>query len=218
MYHVAASETGLLVPTLPVQSVLMNDASDRLLWLRRRADLPSKADAARAYGIPYEIYKKLEDGTRGLTPEHTDRIANYHGVSRGWLMFNEGAPEGENSVPLAGFIGAGQEITLFDDNENIGRTDALIAGPDAIALEVRGDSMFPLARNSDLIFVGPPRRDLDRLLGYECAVRLHDGRQLFKILERGSKQGLFDLRSYNAEPMRDQQVHSAGAFIGVRRR
>ena len=85
--------------------------------------------------------------------------------------------------------------------------DALVAGPDTVALEVRGDSMFPLAHNRDVIFVGPPRRDLSGLVGFECAVALQDGRRFFKIIERGSKPHLFDLRSYNAEPIRDVEVH-----------
>lgn len=221
MYRLAASDMGLLVPSPPVQPVPMDDLVERLQWLRRKAELGSKADAARAYGINYETYKKLE-GTgdpRALTREHAETIATYHGVSRGWLMFGEGTPEGELRVPLAGYIGAGQEIALFDDiTTKHEMVDALVAGPDTVALEVRGDSMFPLAHNRDVIFVGPPRRELAGLVGLECAVALQDGRRFFKILERGSKPNLFDLRSYNAGPMRDVEVHSAGPFIGVRRR
>lgn len=197
----------------------MDDSVERLLWLRKRAEIGTKAEAARAYGIPYEIYKKLEDGTRALTKEHAETIATHHHISRGWLMFGEGVPQGELTIPLVGFIAAGQEISLFDDiGERAGTVDALIAGPETVALEVRGDSMFPLAKNRDIIFVGPPRRDLTRLVGYECALQLEDGRRLFKVLERGSKANLFDLRSYNADSIRDVSIHSAGAFIGVRRR
>lgn len=196
----------------------MDESVERLMWLRKRAEIATKADAARAYGIPYEIYKKLEDGSRSLTKEHADTIARHHHVSRGWLMFGEGTPNGEFDIPLVGLIAGGQEIVLFDDVEKKATVDALLAGPDAVALEVRGDSMFPLAHNRDIIFVGPPRRDVARLVGYECAVQLDDGRRMFKVIERGSRPNLYDLRSYNAEPLRDVAIHSAGPFIGVRRR
>jgi hypothetical protein len=49
-------------------------------------------------------------------------------------------------------------------------------------------------------------------------VQLEDGKRMFKILRRGSRHGLYDLASHNADPIRDQQVHSAGLFLGVRRR
>jgi SOS-response transcriptional repressor LexA len=199
----------------------MDDTVERLQWLRRKADLASRADAARAYGINYETYKKLEnpDDPRSLTREHAETIASYHHVSKGWLMFGEGTPEGETQVQLKGFIGAGQEVTLFEDiQDHHEMVDGIIAGPDTFALEVRGESMFPLAHNRDLIFVGPPRRKFEDLIGYECAVQLQDGRHFFKIIERGSRPHLFDLRSYNAEPMRDLDVHSAGMFLGVQRR
>lgn len=196
----------------------MDDTVERLQWLRARYDMGTKADAARAYGIPYEVYKKLEEGSRSLTKGHAERIAEHHRVSRGWLMFGEGSPTGDMSVPLAGFIGAGHEVVLFDDiGEAQGTVEAAIGGPDTVALEVRGDSMFPLARNGDKIFVGPPRRDLSKLIGQECAVQLDDGRRFFKILERGSKAGLYDLRSHNAAPMYDQHVHKAGTFLGLQR-
>lgn len=195
----------------------MDDGVERLIWLRQRAGLANKAEAARAYGIHYEIYKKLEAGDRQLTPEQAETIARHHRVSPGWLMFGEGTAEGEMQIEVTGFIGAGGQVVLFEDHGS-GKVDALIAGADAVALEVRGDSMFPLAYDKDIIFVGRPRRDVTRLIGREAAVNLQDGRRFFKILERGSKPGLYDLRSYNAEPIRDVEVHSAGAFFGVRRR
>ncbi len=199
----------------------MDDTVERLQWLRKKGNLPSKRAAARAYDVPYELYKKIEAGERALTREHAETIALWHGISRGWLMFGEGTPEGEVTVPLIGEIGGGQEVSLFPGGEeSYEATSALIAGHDAVAFRVRGDSMMPLAHDGDVIFVGPPRRgrDLSRLIGKECAVLLEDGRRFFKVLERGARDGVYDLHSYNAEPLRGVAVHSAGAFQGLKRR
>jgi phage repressor protein C with HTH and peptisase S24 domain len=199
----------------------MDDTAERLQWLRKKGGLPSKSTAAKAYGIAYEIYKKMESGERSLTREHAETIALWHTVSRGWLMFGEGTPEGEVTVPLIGEIGGGQEVSLFPGSEeHYEPASALIASHDAVAFRVRGNSMYPLAHDGDLIFIGPPRRgrDMARLIGKECGVLLEDGRRFFKVLERGSRDGLYDLHSYNAEPLRGVEVHSAGAFQGLKRR
>lgn len=199
----------------------MSDVVDRLMFLRKRAKLPTKARAAVAYGIGYEVYKKIEshraNDPRNLTSEHAVAIAGYHGVSPGWLMFGEGSPEGFTTIKLGGQIGAGQEIHLFDDNESHETVSSEIATADARAFEVKGDSMRPLALEHDYIFVGPERRDIAALIGCECAVLLDDGRRFFKVIENGSKKGLYNLISYNADAIRDVAVHSAGLFLGLRR-
>lgn len=199
----------------------MEDFVERLAWLRKLKNYESKREAAKNYGIGYETYKKITSGREGrnLTRDHVGKIAAHHRVSAGWLMFGEGTPEGEFSVPVRGFIAAGQEILLYDDVEAEGRlVDAILAGQEAAAFEVRGESMFPVARDGDIAFFAAPRRDIARIVGLECAVALHDGRRFFKLLERGAKQGLYDLHSYNAEPMRGVEVHEAGRLLGIRRK
>ncbi|KGT75830.1 hypothetical protein MA20_32090 [Bradyrhizobium japonicum] len=200
----------------------MKDVYDRLVWLRGlREDLKkSKKAAADAYGIGYEVYKKIETrgNDRGLTSEHALSIARFHRVSPGWVMFGEGRPQGLDTIKLIGEIGAGQEIRPFQDGgDDYERVSADIGDPNAVAFQVKGDSMLPLARNLDIIFVGPERRDIVSLIGRECAVVLDDGRRFFKVIEHGSKKGRQDLISYNAEPIRDVAIHSVGLFLGVKR-
>lgn len=199
----------------------MTDVADRLLFLRKKAKLGTKKDAATKYRIGYEVYKKIESkrstDPRNLTPDQCATIAKFHRVSQGWLMFGEGSPEGYTSIRLEGAIGAGQEINLFDDNETHETVSSEIAGAEARALEVRGDSMRPLARDGDIIFVGPEHRSIAELIGRECAVLLEDGRRFFKVIENSAKRGRYDLISYNAETIRDVAIHSAGLFLGLRR-
>jgi hypothetical protein len=66
--------------------------------------------------------------------------------------------------------------------------------------------MRPLAHHRDIVFVGPSRKDIEALLGLECAIVLEDGRRFFKVIENGSKKGFYDLLSYNAEPIRDSET------------
>jgi hypothetical protein len=200
----------------------MSEISDRIAFLMKSKGLDTLADAARAYGIPYEAFKKIASPNtsdpRGLTPENARKIARHHKVPAGWLVFNEGRPERLPGIPLLGKIGAGQEMMLFETPGNEDPIPSDFVGPDALAFEIEGDSMRPVAHNGDIAFFGPARRDLEHLIGVECAVLLQDGRRFFKIIERGARKGLYDLVSHNAGTIRDVEVHSAGPLLAVRRR
>jgi hypothetical protein len=203
----------------------MKTVVERLHFLRKKGQLRSKRAAAEAYGIGYEVYKKIEvhdsNDPRNLTKDQADQIARYHRVSPGWIMFGTGEMStrnagNERTVPLSGRIGAGQEVVAFerDETENV---SVEIGDLDGRAFQVIGPSMMPLARDGDYIFVGPERKDFTSLLGLECAVHLRDGRTFFKVLTNGSRKGRYTLISYNADPIVDVQVESAGPFLGLRR-
>lgn len=197
----------------------MNEV-ERLKFLRKRAKIGSAKKAAEFYGIGYDSYKKLENATdpHKLTAEQARKIARWHRISSGWVMFGEGKIDGDSEVRLEGSIGAGQEMILFEDATGYDTIDVSLASDESRAFEASGDSMLPLARNGDIVVVGPPTTSLKKLIGEECAVQLQDGRRFFKVLANGSKQGTFDLISYNAEPMRNMEVHSAGTLRGIIRR
>jgi hypothetical protein len=200
----------------------MSDMSDRIAYLMKRGKFKSVAAAARAYGIGYEVFKKIASHTasetRNLTPEHALKIARYHKVAPGWVMFGDGKPSGMGEIPLLGKIGAGQEMMVFETPGNEDPIPTDISVPGATAFEADGDSMMPLARHGDFVIVGPATEDISSLIGEECGVLLEDGRRFFKVIERGSKAGRYNLVSHNAATIRDVQIHSAGPLIAVRRR
>lgn len=221
MYRIPSIAGGPFVPQIQVRIVPM-ETWERLRWLRERGGLADLKKAAAAYHIGYETVKKISSasGARKLTVEHAKTIAAFHHVSPGWLMFGEGTPEGRLRIPLGGFVVGGQAIELIESGHPTGETvDAVLAGPAAIAFEIRSDSMSPLAREGDIAFFGPPIRgsDIRRLVGQDCAVQLEDGRHLFKILERGDGD-LYNLHSYNASVIRKEAVHEARKLLAVRRR
>lgn len=184
---------------------------DRVRALMAEENITSAVDAAKTYGLGYEATKKLLNGRRPMNPAQALRIGRHHHVPAAWLLFGDTPP-----APLIGKIGAGQRVYPFDGDTRR-TTTPVISHEDTYAFIVEGESMLPLARPGDHVFFGPERRDLKALIGCECVVTLEDGSRMFKRLEQGSRAGLFDLVSYNAEPMRDQQVHSAGVFLGLRR-
>lgn len=196
----------------------MLSVRDRIEQLRRRDGIKSARDAAARWGIGYEMAKKLISGERGLSDETAESIASHHRVSLAWLKFGEGSLTGSLEVPIIGFVAAGNEVVLFDDIRDAGETTSVLADPDSSsALVVKGDSMHPLARDGDTIFVGAWKRELTRMVNSECAVVLQDGRALFKTIRRGSRPGFYDLLSYNAADILDQEVLKAAQFLGLKR-
>jgi phage repressor protein C with HTH and peptisase S24 domain len=125
-----------------------------------------------------------------------------------------------NSVPLLGKVGAGGAIA-FEESPDAMTVQAppVSVGRRLMALLVAGDSMLPVYRNGDIIFV---RRDHDGVLpeylGEECAVHTADGGTWLKTLSPGTEIGRYTLRSFNAADMENVEVIWASPVLFVQRR
>lgn len=188
----------------------------RLIEARRAAGYERPIDAVRAHGFVSATYNQHENGTRDLPRWAAETYARAYRVSAGWLLYGDGNPKGKMPIiRFGGTIGAGQMVLPTSD------IDAMIEGTigqdEGEAFEILGDSMIPVARPGDIVFFGPPRPP-KMLIGRESIVELVDGTRLFKMIERGSRPGLYDLMSYNATPIRDVEILRAGPFLGVRRK
>ena len=77
--------------------------------------------------------------------------------------------------------------------------------------------MLPKYEAGDIIYV---RRDhegvLPAYIGKYCAIRTVDGGTFLKILAPGSQEGVYTLRSLNAEDMPDVAIEWASPVIFVR--
>lgn len=123
-------------------------------------------------------------------------------------------------VPLLGKIGAGGSILFEEEAEPI-----TVEAPPAstskhmMALLVVGDSMRPIYRDGDVVYV---RRSHDGVLphylGEECAVHTADGGTFLKTLSPGSEIGRYTLRSFNADDMENVEVIWASPVLFVQRR
>lgn len=126
---------------------------------------------------------------------------------------------GDDRVRIEGNIGAGGAI-LFErstDMETVPRPPGFV-GP-IIALMVRGDSMLPVYRDGDIVYI---RRDhegvLPEYLGEECAVHTADGGTYLKVLAQGHAPDRYTLRSFNAADMEGVELIWAAPVLFVRRR
>lgn len=125
----------------------------------------------------------------------------------------------QGRVPLLGKIGAGGSI-LFDEDPEPETVEAPPgeAAARMMALLVVGDSMRPVYRDGDVVYV---RRDHDGVLpdylGEECAVHDTSGGTYLKTLAPGTKAGCYTLRSFNADDIENVEVVWASPVLFVKR-
>jgi transcriptional regulator with XRE-family HTH domain len=123
-----------------------------------------------------------------------------------------------SQVPVLGKIGAGGSI-LFeeaDEPELVDRPPG--AAGKLMALSVTGDSMMPVYRDGDIIYVNRDHEGvLPQYIGEECAVHTVDGGTFLKILAVGAQPNRYTLRSFNAADMADVEVVWATPVLFVMR-
>lgn len=198
----------------------MESITDRLKWARLNAGYSGPTEAAVANGWRPPTYLAHENGTRGIPKDKAKLYADRFRVRVEWLMFGRGSPKGRNKIPVVGYVGAGAEIFPIDDHakgtglEEIA-APAEVEGP-CVAVEIQGDSMWPLKPGWRLVY----RRDSDgvpdRAINHLCVVRERDGPTLVKELQRGSSRGLYRLVSWNAPPREDVALDWAAEVIEIR--
>jgi transcriptional regulator with XRE-family HTH domain len=173
----------------------------------------SQEDAATALGTTRNQYVKLENGARRLSDKWIERAADAYGIDAGEIV--RGKP---NLVPIAGYVGAGSEMTLFSEGQgNLGE----VVGPDGtsehtVAVEIKGESLGPFF-NGWLVFFDDIRSPVtDDIIGKLCVVGLSDGRVLIKrlIRSRGS-HSLFHLYGQFGDPILDVAIKWAALVKSV---
>jgi len=110
-------------------------------------------------------------------------------------------------VPVVGKIGAGGSVVF----EDIGPAEMVRRPPETtgelIGLEVEGESMLPKFDPGDIIYISRESDGVDPAdIGAVCACRLVTGETYLKQLVKGSRPGLYTLRSYNAADMEDLEL------------
>jgi hypothetical protein len=144
-------------------------------------------------------------------------LARERGMNPAELAFGTVMPKTE--IKVVGIVSAGDGWTNPDDPDD-SVIEFAINGGNMIAIEIRGDSMFPVYRNGD--FLVCERRhgyDLRNYLGLDCAIKTKSGEGYVKKLLKGSRAGRFDLQSYNVsyDYIRDVEVDWAAPIQWVKR-
>ena len=135
------------------------------------------------------------------------------------MLLEEADDAPTRMIQVMGLIGAGAEILM--DVEQIGpdgleEVELSIAVPPAsLAFRVQGQSMWPRYDAGDIVICGREGTDIKEIVNWEAAVRTTDGRRFLKRIRAGSKKGLFDLESHNAEPLRDVPLEWASEIAHV---
>jgi transcriptional regulator with XRE-family HTH domain len=156
---------------------------------------------------------KIEGGET-KNSRYLPQLAAALGVSVAQLSTGLPPATTNNTVPLAGYVGAGAEITAMDDSDPIEEIQVQWALKEPmVAFEIVGTSMVPVYRPGFAIICYREGRDPDSMLGEEVVVRLSDGRRFLKRLRRGSGQRRYNLESFNTpDPIEDVTVAWVGAI------
>lgn len=184
--------------------------------IKETPGLSMKALAMSANLDPSTVQKWLKEG-KSPTLETFLAVCSAAGVSPGFIL--EGTEPTAVAVKVAGVAYAGEGFTPCEETRG-DTVEFSVRDNDTIAIEVRGDSMTPVYRPGDvLICHRSSGRSADNLTGLDCAVRTKDGDHYIKILRRGSRPGLFTLRSFNPshDDIEDVQLEWVAPIAWVKR-
>lgn len=176
-------------------------------WARQKAGFRSARAAALESEWKESTYRAHESGNRKLSEKDARKYARRFRVPWLWLLYGNTVSSPERTVRLAGYVGAGAEVLPVGDSD--GGDDIELppgAPPDAGAVIVRGDSMYPRYLDGEVLFYSTDGLPPDALIGKECVVRLSDGRMLVKTVRKGSRKNRYTLESYNAPPLENQEI------------
>lgn len=173
----------------------------RIMEARQLKDSPLSAAA----GLHQSFIRDLKRG-KATSPKLSSavRIANALGMTVEEIMdWSEGPQHGSRTISIAGKVGAGAKVPVFDAYEK-GDGPQVECPPSLpyqgiVAVEIEGDSMEPVYSAGDLLFYtrethdGVPRD----AIGLRCVCEDEDGMGWVKQIKPGDEPGLFHLISLN---------------------
>lgn len=178
---------------------------------RERAKLSQEA-LGRAANSGRSTIVKLENGTLPMTEAWAKRLAPHLDVRPDQLWSGP-------AVPVIGYVGAGARVYAYDDllneNETIDRPPMTTG--DLFAVEVKGDSMMPLAEEGwHIVYTAEATVDENAVIGKVCVVQLdEDESMLVKRVIRGSKPYHYHLVSLNAPAIEDVRLRWAAVVRAI---
>lgn len=178
---------------------------------RQRAGL-SQEELGRQAGSGRSTIVKLEQKKLPMTETWAKRLAPLLGVRPDQLW------EGPQ-IPVIGYVGAGQRVYAYDDLLDSGETierPPMTTG-DLLAVQVKGDSMLPLAEEGwHIVYTAEATVDENLVMNRVCVVQLdEDGSMLVKRVVRGSKPYHYHLLSLNAPAIEDVRLRWAAVVKAI---
>lgn len=162
---------------------------------------PLRQIAERA-NVSYEQLKKVKQGkSQSTNVDDAQKVASALGLTLD--QFLSGSFEDRPTVAIAGAVGAGALVPVFDAYPKGGgpqvECPAVLSPHGVVAVEVQGDSMEPIYSAGDLLFY--TRESADGVptdaVGHRCVCEDMSGMGWVKQVRAGSQPGLFNLISLN---------------------
>lgn len=187
----------------------------------------SESRAAKLAGLSdsaiRDMRRALKSGRRGagVSTRTINALAPVLETSPSWLLDAVGDEEGEGTVPLVGYVGAGDAAHYYAVSQ--GELDRVAAPKnatkDTVAVEIRGESMGPLL-NRWLVYYDQVHSPVTQdMFGILCVVGLADDRVLVKRIRQTPKAGLYDLESNSGEePIRSVTITWAAKVRSIEQR
>ena len=175
-------------------------------WLKRALDAAGRSheELAEVLGIDRTAVSKIVANKRALKADEMMRAAQFLA-----------ARLPTRQVPVRGYVGAGAEVIMFEDDADIEHIATLYMGGEASAVRVLGDSMYPYIGAGSLILHGEPIAPEDAPSGRQYIVRLADGKTFAKVLRRGSEPGRWNLESPNAPTLENVDVEWVAPIVFI---
>ncbi|MGE0151799.1 MAG: helix-turn-helix domain-containing protein [Reyranellaceae bacterium] len=146
-------------------------------------------------------------------------LSELSGMPPAYFRYGEDAvAQTPRTVAVVGYIGPGAQIGA--DEKSRGEAVEAPVGDtlSARALVVRGDSLYPVYQDGDVLFYA--RKGLEaeaEYLGRECVVKIAKGPTVLKRVMRCSERGSYLLLSYHASPMDNVRLEWAGPVLWIKR-
>jgi DNA-binding XRE family transcriptional regulator len=155
---------------------------------------------------------KLEKGVLPMTEEWAKRLAPALGLRASDLYKGP-------QVRVIGYVGAGQRVYAYDDMLYSGETidQPPMTSGDLVSVEVKGDSMLPLAEEGwHIVYTAEATVDENEVIGRVCVVQLDDdGSMLVKRVIRGSIPYHYHLVSMNAAAIENVRLRWAAVVKAI---
>jgi transcriptional regulator with XRE-family HTH domain len=143
------------------------------------------------------------DESAGANVTSISKVAAALGVTELWLLYGVAEEEPHPTISIAGQVGAGAKVPVFDAYEKGDGPQVecpqVLSPRGVVAVEVSGDSMEPVYSAGDLLFYtrdSPDGVPTDAI-GHRCVCEDVDGMGWVKQVRAGSEPGLFNLISLN---------------------
>jgi phage repressor protein C with HTH and peptisase S24 domain len=199
--------------------IVMQTIAHRIKAIRSRL-AENQTAFGRRFGVDQSTVSKWEHGTQMPGPRTLDHLAVIEEETLGDAHSSpeSGAQSLFTQVPVSGEIGAGAKVyDIEGGGSRIIDFERAPRGFGAVeALRVRGDSMYPVYRDGDLVFIEDRPAEFPLHRNTEYVIELSDGRRLLKMVEP-APDGRYNLVAYNAPIEPDVEIINAQRVRYVRK-